>query len=546
MRNGLAIDPSIMTSDRRAFAHIQPVTTGDFFEGGTEQFHPEGLFSPEIFGRLGSEERSTRVSWIDLKAKVIHPLVYLKLEKLKNMYVGIMSGTVYATWNDKLKDFERSDALNGQTGYAFFCKHLPDVKFTKTSSDQRDLNIKLVDIADGDLFRDTCIVIAAASRELLITEDGRPQVDEINEYYRKLIAVSRTIASDPDSSVHDTARWSMQRTMVELYQHIFNLIFGKDRHASGKWASRAIFNSTRNVITSMNTTSRFLKGAATPMVTDTMVGVYQQSKAMLPHTVHAFLMGPLSRVIDRDAGTALVFNHNGLKPIMVNMSRQAKDLWTTSDGINKILTRFGDPSSRHYKSTIDGHYVGLLWQDDKHFKLILADEVEQGSVPEEYLKQARPITRMELVYILIYKKAAYSYGTVTRYPVTGLGSTYPSRCFLRSTNIAKELKPLDENFNPIEDPDALAVQFPIMNGEDTSYYDGMSPHPSALGDLGADFDGDTTTWTCWYTANSEKELREFLYTRRGLIDPRGGLRIKPETDSIKWVLKGLTSGIKPS
>ena len=37
---------------------IRPIRALDFFEGSSQNFHPDGLFSVEIFGRVGDERRN--------------------------------------------------------------------------------------------------------------------------------------------------------------------------------------------------------------------------------------------------------------------------------------------------------------------------------------------------------------------------------------------------------------------------------------------------------------------------------------------------------
>jgi hypothetical protein len=53
--------------------HIRPVTVLDTMEGKTKNFHPDGLFSTEIFGKVGNEIRNRQFSFINLKATIFHP-----------------------------------------------------------------------------------------------------------------------------------------------------------------------------------------------------------------------------------------------------------------------------------------------------------------------------------------------------------------------------------------------------------------------------------------------------------------------------------------
>ena len=50
-------------------------STAIFAPGGTN-FDPNGRWSEEIFGRVGSKERKERFGYIDLRTKIINPTVY--------------------------------------------------------------------------------------------------------------------------------------------------------------------------------------------------------------------------------------------------------------------------------------------------------------------------------------------------------------------------------------------------------------------------------------------------------------------------------------
>ena len=94
-------------------------------EGMTKNFHPDGLFSTDIFGKVGGEFRNRIFSYIDLKVPVIHPTLYKVIVRMKGLYEEILMGKSFAVFNPDTKDFEKSTILLGETGYDFFCKYLP-------------------------------------------------------------------------------------------------------------------------------------------------------------------------------------------------------------------------------------------------------------------------------------------------------------------------------------------------------------------------------------------------------------------------------------
>lgn len=498
MKQGsVSISPTIMSASRKLIEQLHPISVVDIYDGASKQFNPNGLFSSIIFGRIGSPERTSNYAYIDLKVPVFHPLIFGHFKRLKALYVGIMSGTAFAVWDAKLKDFVRSDEQKGSTGYAFFVKHYSKINYTDTGSMQRELRVDVIKKFGKDAMRDTCIVIAAGMRDVMVDEDGRTSYDEVNDLYKKLIAISNTIvassgiqgADDDDLAVHDLARWNLQRTMNEIYDYLFNIVFGKDKLIQSKWAGRNVFNGTRNVLSNMTPHTADLDGAETPEIDSTQVGVYQTSRAMFPVTSHMIIKGWPSTIVDVGSGTATVFKPKSLEPVSIDLKRATADRWTTSNGVSKTINSLENVKLRDQPVMIDGHYLGLLYQDEVGFKFVSATDVLNENITKEQLALCRPITLIELMYCLLYAKSKQVYSIVTRYPVAGMGSTYPSKVHLRSTVRTKVLREYLEDWTLSDDDEHIATAFPILD-DNVAYFDSMAVAQSAVTGLSADYDGD--------------------------------------------------------
>ena len=120
-RTSIPFNITLLKLTQELMTGLRPVKVLDIFEGGSSDFHPEGLFSTEIFGKVGDERRNYRYSYIDIKIEVLHPVIFKALSDMKRLYGEIMSGEAYAVWDETDKDFIKSDPLNGgQTGMYFF------------------------------------------------------------------------------------------------------------------------------------------------------------------------------------------------------------------------------------------------------------------------------------------------------------------------------------------------------------------------------------------------------------------------------------------
>lgn len=468
--------------DESTVKYLKPVTSLDVYDGITKNLHPDGLYSPSIFGVAGSNNRYTKFSYIDIKLKVMHPAYYKAITAMKSLYEAIMTGKEFAVWDEEIKDFVKSNALDGQTGYEFFIKHHDQIVHEERPSIDRQQNIALINKYKSYHLYDKIIVIPAAYRDIEVDDTGRESSDEINSLYYKMIAISNTINPHTvkiSPEAYNIPRMSLQRAFNEIYEYLANLIRGKSNLFMGKWASRKIFNGTRNVITSMNITQTELGSQNSIGYNNTIVGLYQTLKGLLPITLHRLKSGFLSEVFPSVSAPALLTNKTTLKSEKVVLKSTEHDRWMTNEGLEVIVSSYKEPSIRHDYVTVDNYYLGLIYRGpDNTFKLIHGiDELPEDRDP----KDCRPISLTELFYSQIYEVANDYPALVTRYPVTGVGSIYPSMTKLKSTIEVEKRYKLEQDWT-VDPNSKVAFEFPTQ----TELYSSLSPSAFALARLGAD------------------------------------------------------------
>lgn len=521
-------------------ASLKPIKVADIYDGGTSNFNEDGLYSVSIFGTVGTKERSQRFSFIDLKVPVLHPVLFKHIYRLKALYGDILSGRKYAKWDGKQKDFTSSDELEGETGYAFFMTHLPEIKFVETKSSQRTLRINLVKKYIENPTTTKWLVLPAGLRDVQISDDGYPQEDEINDMYRKILAISNAIYVTPgntNDSAYDRSRFALQIAINEIYEHIESLLTGKKGFIQAKWGSRKIFNGTRNVISSMDVGTDDLDSPRALEASDTALGLYQTAKGALPLVSSWLLNGHLAKLFQGTSTVPLV-NKKTKRTVSVNVEVETLDRWSTIEGLEKLINYYGNESIRHNPIVIEDHFLALLYNDGVHFKLLNPGEYE--SLDANKKMHCAPVTYAELIYLVGYTRWNTLVGIVTRYPITGLGSTYPTTLYVKTTVEADILTELDDDWNPKED--STAYEFP-RNG--IPFFDTIGLSPSRLQGLGADHDGDTVSCNVITSDEGMEEVSNFFDSIQGFIDPRGGLQMTG-TDTIDWLLRGLTRPLTPS
>lgn len=623
-RTSLPVNISLLQLTPEKLQTLKPVRVLDLFDGGTSNFHEDGLFSISIFGRVGSEERDKRFSYIDIRTEVFHPYFFKQLCRLRELYREIMAGKAYAVWNDIERDFEASDSASGQTGYHFFLQHWKDIVFKgstggmftykgtpakwvggattkeiealekrlnqrfpddyrnflkkygagsigpteiygihsktdskitltfllddltqldmyipegmipfsaigngtyaslyqgkvvawkpqrtprvdvqelassftewlvpkleklKPGSDIRDLRIGLINKFKDKALTDKILVLPAGLRDITVDENNRRKEGEINDMYRTIISISNAIntTSMGSSSVLDTSRFSLQMAFCKVYDYINSLLEGKGGFFQKKWGARRVFNGTRNVISSMDTSQPILGIENAPKQNSTVFGLFQTLKGALPLAQHHILAGWISKVFSPNDGNAWLVNPKTLQREMVQLSSTTIDRWTTASGIEKVIDSYFDVSLRHKPVMVEDYYIGLVYRGpDFTFRFFNDIEELPYGDPKFGKEFVHPITLCELLYLSGYRIWNTLPALVTRYPVTGAGSIYPSYVYVKNTVKSEVRRELDENWQPL-DKEYTALEYPVF--DEPYYVDTMIPHPSRLLLLGAD------------------------------------------------------------
>lgn len=516
---------------------IKPVRVMDHFDGVTSNFHEEGLFSISTFGRVGDDARDKRISYINVKADIFHPLIFHSLVRLKGLYKEILAGKRFAKWDTEVADFVPCSDLEGDTGYAFFVKHWKKIRFKPSRSVTRSDRIKLIEKYRDLALGDKVVVIPAGLRDLQVDDYGRVSEDEINALYRRLISISNAIPTggDKNDPILNVPRYSLQMTFNEIYALIERMLTGKKGFIQSKWGSRRVFNGTRNVISAMDTSAEDLDAANHPGVNHTVLGLYQTIKGALPLTRNFLLTGWVGQAFAVGNGQAYLIDKRTWQRELVELPSETFDRWTTKEGIEKVINSYSEDSLRNRPVEIEGRYLGLIYLGpDKTFK-IFGDISE---LPEELdRKYVQPLTLCQLIYLSGYREWYDLHTMVTRYPVAGLGSIYVSKVYVKTTVVGEMRWELGEDWQRRGDA-YVALEFPTLSPD--AHVNSLIPHSSRLAGLGGDYDGDTCSANILYTKQAIEEAERYLKSKAAYLDPQGGLRASMNIDTVALVLNNMT------
>ena len=511
------------------------VKSKDIYGQNSSTFHPEGLFSTTIFGEVGSEERMSRFGYIDLGLPVMHPLIYRHLIKMSSLYKGIAEGTQYAVWDEDLHDFVKATPDIGKTGLSFLMSKYDYINFKQSDSKERDIIISfLKKYTLNDIKVDKWLVIPAGMRDLIITASGKELQDAINDLYRKLLTVSSTAKrfklDTNDPSFIDSIKIRLQKVLLEIYEYIENILDCKEGFIQGKWTKRRILYGTRNVLTAIPIKVKSNLQENRPTFDHTVVGIYQFVKAITPAAIFHIRAKFLNYTFDKESVNAYLYNMKTYEKELVEISEKTRSQWVTDDGLEDTINKLEQDEIKNSPIIVDGHYLYLIYDDGKNIEVI--DDVRM--LPPTYNKKyIRPMTYVELLYLSLWDVIDKYLGFTTRYPITGMGSVYPCRFYVKTTIEGREV-----NYKGLGMTDYVKLyEYPKLG---TPYYNSMSVHVSRLGRLGADFDGDKLNLNVVWEDESLEELERMINDKRFYLDTDGSLVYSASNDISDLALKMFT------
>lgn len=530
---------TLLDTNKVLWGAMQPVTVADTFEGQTSNLNDDGLYSTSIFGRVGTDERDKTTSYIDVTLPIFNPTYFKALIQLKALYGEIIRGRAYATWDEAEKDFIKSNILEGDTGYAFFMSHFHELDPKQNESFKRKQKIDLVEQFKDKALSNKVIVIPAGIRDIEIRE-GVVSENEINDLYRKLIFRSKSLNVrnvDLGDPVYDNIRWGLQDSFNNIADFLFKMQEGKRGFMQRRMSRRSIFGATRNVITSRKVSVENCDDNVTGDPNSTIIGLYQALLGFNLTAIHELSNGFLSEVFTSGMGVARLVDPKTLKSTYVDVNSLVVDKFTSSDGLTSLFNGYGSPNLRNRDIKVAGHYLGLVYDDGKN--VMLLHDIDD--LPDHLSKKnVRPVTYTQFFYMQCVKSIEKKMLQVTRYPITGIGSIYPSRVFVMPTNSTSSARTLLD----IDGETVLGSYnyFPRWT-KNPSYFDGMSIANIRLGLAGGDFDGDALSANSIMAEDSIAEIEALFGKRDFYISGSGDFLYDPVQEPHEFLLRSLTNGL---
>lgn len=482
-----------------------------------EALNPKGLYSTEIFGMVGTQQRLETFGYIDLGVQMIHPYIYMLLTTLSSLYERILTAKEYVVFNNKTKTFDISDRENGSTGYTYFIKHFPNLKLRESNSDDISNMKKVIEKyrKKGTITSQYLLVLPAGMREIEVGDDNRITEDEINDYYKTIINVGNILTNaSGDLTTVDYLRVQLQKKLQELFLYIRNIIDGKKGFMLGQWGSSNVDYSTRSVLVGKAEQVTRLSDDMPDLINSSLIGVYQYANSIQPITVASMLKRFINNVIDSTTGTAFVYDQKTKRHINVKISDQEALRFSSSKGMISILNKLSDFDILNEVIMI-GNYPLIIYTEVNKEVTVYFDS---QFIPEDHKDKIKQMTYGELLYLSIYDTEGEYNSSVVRYPVAGSGSNTSSAQIMHTTNKSKEVGfSIMSKYGDLKEFPKVP-KFPIRN---EMWDNAFSAPYSRMDGLAGDFDGDLVGSTSYMSEEANKQLNEHRYKVVAYFYPNG-------------------------
>ena len=519
---------------------IREITSTFIYENSTNDLHKEGLYSESIFGELGSKKRKLKMGYINLNTSIFNPVIYRSIISISNLYEDIISGRKYAIFDREENDFvlAKMDEEGADTGITFFKKHFNRLEIKKTSSIKRNNKIKIFKKYEKNILIDKLLVLPAGLRELEVSDDSDIKENEIAVIYKNIInyASGLELVDDKDE-LYDKTRYEIQKKVDDIYKYIENILSGKHGILAKGLSSRSIKYGTRNVITASSYDVLTPDDPQYLKTDETFIGVYQTAKGLLPLTVNKLKTLFFEHIFDGSTETIQVITDK-FETIYDDVSIEDIYKFIDTDKIEDSINKLKNVEVRYDPVSVetidkDIRYLYMIYDLTDRIYILRNLEELQLYLKENNQKfdksKLRFMTWIEILYIATYVASLNKHVLITRYPVIQDQSCYPSKIHLKSTINGRVVKC---HFIG-SDISYQLNQYPMMG---TPFHDTISPHMSRLGGLGADFDGDTCSANFSWSEEANDEMREYLKSKKSIINEEGMFVSGASTDIIDLTL----------
>jgi hypothetical protein len=457
---------------------------------------PGGLFSAEIFGRPGSEDRRRRWAYIDLGGRFLHPLVYKSFCQLDRRFPELLAGLRRVTLakGGAITDVPE-DAPDGVgwSGVDALWDHWKDISWgTAVPGGQRAERIGLLRVVPRErAFLTKWPVMPALYRDIEMGTSGNGRIREIppiNSLYAQVMTGAPSRVSGFDFA--DGARKRRaQEVLLTIHESCLELVAGKhgviqDR-LLGKYADYAV----QTVISSPP-----IAKAERPEEQEVPFGWLGVPLHLTVNLFQPFVLKSLDERLRALAGG------------------QERILLTGADGKEKYL-ELPEEARAQLNADTYRRWVARFMRSQENRLDPLSVTTARGKVVEIPLYDrwlGRKTTLADLLLIAATVVTSDKHVMFTRYPIEDYRACHFARVAILTTEHTAPVTLGGTTY-----PRYLVVEKPVQ------WVDSVRLNNSYTSAMAADYDGDRIRLFGLFTQEANAEAAELIRKATNICDGRG-------------------------
>lgn len=571
---------------------LKEVTSDMYYIPGTSVPSDNGLFSFDIFGRVGTKERKEQWAYINLNETFMAPHAFYVFSRLKNKIADDMKNGAGNYYIDSTGEITK--LLTGQTvpetalvkeigsGFDWMKKHWDKISWkiepsmTNMAKSRRKF-LKSLDI--NQVFWDKLLVMPAFYRDF---DASQKKDNEINKMYKSALRLGKILKKTdeliytPSQNLIDSATGKeidmptksitylkLHTALYTLYDYFFLKISGANGFINEHVVGKPTDFGARLVITTPSYNTETYADCEVDFF-HSSVPLSVAANLFNPFMVHGiakwfknYIAGRRSvRYYDRETKTfrncdlAIDYMAEFSATALRDKLEKYRDYKTfrvepvTIKGQETIQVKKYNSETKSYDmvdKVVEKRIPiqAVLKMGENNIIHVNPDSdltMMDGLSDEEMAKNIRNITWCELIYVIaedvLHDKVIYN----TRYPADDYYHTYPSMM-----NIVPCV-----NYTQAFFKGKLYKRYPIINVSpkdhtkiEQMFVDSMRMHSTYPNSLGADFDGDQISTQSLFSEEANSEARKHMVDMNNVIGINGEI-VRSFPTVVKHGIYGLT------
>lgn len=453
------------------------VTTQAIYTSGGA-FHPNGLFSEEIFGQT-EDARWYRCSFIKLPLYIFNPLI---AKTIISRGGGIIKKCAYGEARCTLINGVLTQKEDGEyCGFKDIYNIWEKIDLDKTLKTRADDNLVILKKSPKHVVFTNKILVVPPNFRQIGMKNGKQARNELNTMYMHLLGLKTITAHSTTNTIYQVYN-KFQEASINIYTYLQNFVSSKNGYFQKALLAKNSTWSVRNVIS-----------APKYDTDDTPISIFRSGYPL--HSVVS-LFYPIIRF---NVKQFLTFNN-------IQMIHP-----------NKEEVKSGNIENIYDDKMIDDILLIYMKNPGSRFKILYLDPENTKPIMFEALDVktnqpiSRPLTITDVIYICCKHavvdgdKMVYT----VRYPIGDYMGAFFTKVHVLSTNKTTKIIFQNEKFDyyPIID---TSLPHRVVA---TSFADTMTPSNSNLPKWNGDYDGDTVKSVGIFSDEANEQARNIMYSK---------------------------------